>query len=121
VHSQIVDAGASLFAISPQLPERSRTLIEKRRYPFEILRDPGNEVGASFGLRFTLPEDLKSLYLQFGIDLAEGNGEDSWTLCLPGRYIIDGKGLVRYAQTDPDYTRRPEPEETLDALLKLSV
>ena len=78
-------------------------------------------VGASFGLRFTLPEDLKSLYLQFGIDLAEGNGEDSWTLCLHGRYIIDGKGLVRYAQTDPDYTRRPEPEETLDALLKLSV
>ena len=60
MHSQIVDAGASLFAISPQLPERSRTLIEKRRYPFEILRDPGNEVGASFGLRFTLPEDLKT-------------------------------------------------------------
>ena len=119
MHSKIVDAGASLYAISPQLPARSRTLIEKRRYRFEILRDHGNEVGAGFGLRFSLPEDLKQLYLQFGIDLAEGNGEDSWTLCLPGRYIINQKGIISYAQTDPDYTRRPEPQETLDALLKL--
>ena len=91
-----------------------------RRYRFEILRDPANRVGAEYGLRFTLPDDLKQLYLQFGIDIADGNGEDSWTLCLPGRYVIDREGVVRYAQTDPDYTRRPEPEETLEALLNLS-
>ena len=119
MRSQIIEAGATLVAISPQLPERSRSLIENRRFGFEILRDSGNEVGASFGLRFTLPEDLKQLYLQFGINLGEGNGEDSWTLNLPGRYIIDQGGIVRYARTDPDYTRRPEPEETLEALMKL--
>ncbi len=107
------------MAISPQLADRNRALIKKHHLNFEILSDPGNVVGASFGLRFALPGDLKQLYLQFGIDLATGSGDDSWTLCLPGRYIIDKKGNVFYARTDPDYTRRPEPEETLEALKAL--
>jgi len=38
---------------------------------------------------------------------------------MPARYIIDRDGRVRYARTDPDYTRRPEPEETLEALRAL--
>jgi peroxiredoxin len=51
--------------------------------------------------------------------LPAGNGDDSWTLPLAARYVIDSEGVIRYARTDPDYTRRPEPEETLEALRKL--
>jgi peroxiredoxin len=101
------------------LPEKARELIGKHMLAFDILRDPGNEVATSYGLRWALPDDLKKLYLQFGIDLAADNGEDSWTLPMPARYIIDRAGRVRYARTDPDYTRRPEPEETLEALRAL--
>ena len=63
-----------------------------------------------------LPDDLKALYLQFGIDLEASNGEPSWTLQVPGSYVIDTGGTIRYASADADYTRRPEPEETLAAL-----
>jgi peroxiredoxin len=34
-------------AISPQVPEHSRELIERRHLTFEILSDRGNEVGAA--------------------------------------------------------------------------
>ena len=81
--------------------------------------DDGNMVAASYGLRWTLPSNLQTLYMQFGIDLPAGNGDDSWTLPLPARYIIDRQGKLVYARTDPDYTRRPEPNETLDALARL--
>jgi peroxiredoxin len=81
-----------------------------------VLRDGGNEVAAAYGLRWKLPDDLRELYLGFGLSLPEGNGDESWTLPLPARYIIDRGGVVRYARSDPDYTRRPEPEETLAAL-----
>jgi peroxiredoxin len=101
------------------LHEKARELIGRYALAFDILRDPGNEVAASYGLRWQLPEDLKQLYLHFGIDLAADNGDDSWTLPMPARYIIDRDGVVRYARTDPDYTRRPEPEETLEALRAL--
>lgn len=96
--------------------ERNRGFVEKHKLNFEVLRDPGNQVAAAYGLRWALPEDLRGLYEQFGIDLAAAHGEDSWTLPMPARYIIGTDGVIRYARTDPDYTRRPEPEETIKAL-----
>jgi peroxiredoxin len=91
-------------------------MIEQKKLKFEILRDPGNEIAEAYGLRWTFPDDLKKLYLQFGINLAANNGESSWTLPLPARFIVDKAGVVQYASVDPDYTRRPEPRETLEAL-----
>ena len=83
---------------------------------FEILSDPGNEVAQRYGLTFQLTEDLKEVYLKFNIDLEKYNGDDSWTLPLPARLIIDGDGIIRYAEINADYTVRPEPEETIVAL-----
>jgi hypothetical protein len=54
-----------------------------------------------------------------GIDLAKTNGDDSWTLPMPARHVIDRDGVIRDAQVDPDYTRRPEPSETLAVLRAL--
>ena len=83
---------------------------------FEILSDPGNHVAQRYGLTFQLTEDLKEVYLKFNIDLEKYNGDDSWTLPLPARLIIDGDGIIRYAEINADYTVRPEPEETIVAL-----
>ena len=68
------------------------------------------EPAAKLGLRFKLPDDLKQVYLSFGNDLAVRNGEDSWTLPMPGRFVIDRHGIVRAVDVDPDYRYRPEPE-----------
>ncbi len=94
--------------------------MKKHRLAFDLLHDPGNEVAARYGLRWQLPDDLKQLYLEFGTDLEADNGDDSWTLPMPARYIIDRDGIVRYARTDPDYTVRPDPAETLEALRALT-
>jgi len=112
--------GATLVAISPQLPEHNRELIRTRQLTFEILTDRGNEVAATFGLRFKLPEYLRQVYRTFPLDLERFNGEDSWTLPIPARFLIDPPGIIRAAESDPDYTTRPEPQDTLDALRALS-
>lgn len=83
---------------------------------FEILSDPGNEVAQHYGLRFRLPEDLKEIYQKFDIDLEKYNGDSSWTLPLPARFIIDQEGIIQYAAINADYTVRPEPEETVAEL-----
>ncbi len=111
---------ASLVAISPQLPEHNRELTRTRHLTFEILTDRGNEVADRFGLRFALPDDLHQLYLTFPLDLEKFNGDVSWTLPIPARFVIDQQGVIRYAESDPDYTTRPEPEDTLAALRALS-
>jgi hypothetical protein len=38
---------------------------------------------------------------------------------MPARFVIDGRGVIRSAERDPDYTTRPEPEDTLAALRAL--
>ena len=86
---------------------------------FEILSDPGNEVAQRYGLKFQLPEDLREVYLKFDIDLPKYNGDDSWTLPLPARLIIDRDGSITYAEINADYTVRPDPEETIAALKDL--
>ncbi len=78
-----------------------------------MLSDPGNAYAAELGLRFEISPDVKEIYGGFGIDLPKVNGDDSWTLPIPARLVIDTGGIVRAADIDVDYTRRPEPDKTV--------
>lgn len=115
----IKSAGAGFVAISPQQAQFNREFMELKKFSFDLLSDPGNRTANAYGLVYKLPEDLSKIYLQFGIDVPKHNGDDSWTLPLPARYIIDRKGMVRYAEVNVDYTVRPEPENTIAALNEL--
>ncbi len=91
----------------------------KHRLSFPILGDPGNAWLRGLGLVHGFPPDLREVYLGFGLDLPTYNGDDSWELPLPARIVVDRDGRIRSLATDPDYTRRPEPEATLELLRTL--
>jgi peroxiredoxin len=105
--------------ISPQTQEHSKAFVEEKGLSMELLSDPENKLASKFGLVFQFPEDLKKVYLQLGIDLEKYNNDDSWTLPMPARYIIDRDGEIQYAQVSPDYTVRPDPSHTIEALRKI--
>jgi peroxiredoxin len=109
-------AGANLVAVSPQSAANSRKSKRTNDLDFPILADPRNELAAAFGLRFTLPDYLIDLYKQLKNDLPAFNGDSSWTLPMPGRFVIGRNGIIRYAEVNPDYTRRPEPQDMLPVL-----
>jgi peroxiredoxin len=69
-----------------------------------------------YGLRFEFPDDLREVYAGFGLDLPRHHGAGGWELPMPARYVIAPDGKVTYAVVHADYTKRPEPEETLAAL-----
>jgi len=77
-------------------------------------------VARRFGLVFPLPDALREIYRKIGIDLEVANGDASWTLPMPARYLVDRQGVVRAADVHPDYTRRTEPAATLAALRALA-
>jgi peroxiredoxin len=109
-------AGAQLVAISPQTAPNSRKSMRNNNLEFPILSDSHNEVAAAFGLRFALPDYLIELYKSFKNDLPTINADDSWTLPMPARYVIAQDGTILYAEVNPDYTHRPEPEDMLHVL-----
>lgn len=112
--------GASLVAISPQTPANSRKSQRQNALGFPILSDAGGEIGAAFGLRFSLPDDLVALYKAFGNDLPLINKDPSWTLPMPARFVIGTDGVIAYAEVNADYTQRPDPSELLPTLDRLA-
>ena len=107
------------MVISPERPERVADMAAKHKLTFPILWDEASRVAEAFGLAFTLPDDLRKVYLGFGNDLAVANGDPSWRLPVPARFVVDADGIVRSVDADPDYTHRPEPEATVAFLRKL--
>jgi peroxiredoxin len=110
------ELGANLVAISPQNQVNSRKSVRINKLEFPILSDPGNQTAAAFGLRFRLPDYLIELYKSLKNDLPAFNGDTSWTLPMPGRFVIGQDRVIRYAEINPDYTHRPEPADMLPAL-----
>ncbi len=107
------------MALSPQREAFLRQMADKNHLEFELLRDEGNVIAGKFGLVFQVPPDLRELYSGFGVDLARFNGDDSWTLPMPARFVIDRQGAIRHVDVDPDYTVRPDPAETVAVLKEL--
>jgi peroxiredoxin len=115
------DLGANLIAISPQNAVNSRKSVRSNNLTYPILSDPHNEVAAAFGIRFELPDYLVELYKELNNDLPAFNGDDSWTLPMPARYVVGRDGTILYSEVNPDYTHRPEPEDMLPVLRQHAV
>ena len=107
------------MVVSPQVARTPRETDEPKPFTFEVLRDLGNRVAEHYGLVFTLPEELQAIYAKLGIDLPRGNGDGTWRLPIPARFVIDREGVIRAVDADPDYTRRPEPAQTVEVLKRL--
>lgn len=108
--------GAELVAISPETPDASLSTAEKNELEFTVLSDVGAKVAEQFGLVFTLPESLRPVYEQFGIDVPAHNGDDTFQLPVPATYVIGTDGSIKYAFANPDYRQRAEPSQILAAL-----
>ena len=112
----INSAGASLVAITPELPDASLSTTEKNELAFEVLSDEDADYARDLGLVFTLPEVLRPIYQNFGIDLEKHNGQGQFDLPLAATFVVDVDGKVSYSFVSADYTQRAEPAEVIQAL-----
>jgi peroxiredoxin len=119
VVDEINGLGATLVTISPQQVKHNLAMQQEKKLQFEMLSDPGNSVAKSYRIVHQLPEELQQVYMQFDLDIPMYNNDDSWTLPLTARFIIDQGQTIRYAEISQDHTIRPEPKDTIRALQAL--
>jgi peroxiredoxin len=110
---RIVEARASLVAISPQTVGQSYFMADQHKPRFPLLSDAGNQIARQFGLVYRVTEEQQAIYRRAFVNLPLANGDESWELPIPATYILDRDGAVVYASANPDYMERPEPEEIL--------
>ena len=119
---EIVAAGASLVAISPEKPDDTVSTAEKNALTFEVLSDVGQNVGRAFGLVYEFTEELKRAYNGFNLDIPTRNGTPGeWALPVSATYVIDRNGSIVYAYTDADYRDRADPRDVLAVLTRKAV
>ena len=117
---EIRDAGAELVAISPQTSEYNAKITKRHKLEFDVLSDTGNAVAEQWGLVHSVDGALREVYQGMKLDLARFNAEKPWTLPVPSRFVLGTDGRVLWMSADPDYTRRPEPSETVEFLKGLA-
>lgn len=116
---QFEAAGGQLIAVSPETMESGESTIDKNDLKFKILSDNLNKEARKYGLVFQLDEELKEVYLKFGLDLEKNQGNDSWELPIPATYVINKDGKIVYSFLNVDYVQRAEPADIIKALNSL--
>jgi peroxiredoxin len=114
----IKQAGATLIAISPELPDASLSTKEKNELEFIVLSDEKNKVANEFNLVFKLPDYLIQIYKDSGLDIPGHNGNEDWELPKPATFVVDPSGKIIFAEVDSDYRNRTEPAKVIEVIKK---
>ena len=108
--------GATLVALTPELPDATAGSVKEHGLDFQVLTDENHAVAEKYGLVFSLNDDTRDRY-QEKFKLEERSGKAAADrLPLPATYVIGKDGIITYAFADADYRRRAEPDRIVDAL-----
>lgn len=113
---QIRALGAEILAIHPD----SEQLVEDPPNGFRILADGPQQVTRDYKLQFTLSAEIQRVYpLVFGVDISKRNANGSWSLPVPGTFVVGQDGIVKRQHVRADFSLRMEPSEVIEALTTL--
>jgi peroxiredoxin len=105
--------GYQILAVSPDKPQKLAESLEKHELTYELLSDPTMNAAKAFGVAYQVEGSTVKKYQENGIDLVEGSDGKHHLLPVPSVFIIDQKGVVRYAYHNPGYKTRIEVEKLL--------
>jgi peroxiredoxin len=109
-------AGGTLLAIIPEPQSMARKLRADNALSFAVLSDMDLAFAASLDLVVYMGEELRKLYLSDSIDVGAYQLTDGWFLPTPATFVIGTDGRVVARHVDPDFRRRMEVADILQAL-----
>jgi peroxiredoxin len=113
----IKSLGATLVAISPQVPDDSLSEDEISKMDFIVLSDQSAKVAAKYGVAWEVPEFLiEHMKNDRQLDLETINNGNGNILPIPATFVLNQSGDVTWRYVDVDYRARSEPQDIIDAL-----
>lgn len=110
-YPQFQALNAEVIAVSTDTPEGAENIRDKSGAPFPILLDEGNSVTRSYGLLARKREwkDIPALV----------HGKKSETYAVPGVFIIDPQGILRYSYVSRSFKDRVKNDDLIRTLKHL--
>ncbi|WP_439363877.1 peroxiredoxin-like family protein [Bradyrhizobium sp. DASA03005] len=110
--------GAQVVAIMPETQEYTGQLKAESGAPFPILTDLDNGYALSLNLAIWLGAEIQQL-LSYQ-DMAKFHGNEGWMLPIPAVFVVGRDGIVRARFVDPDFRKRMEIDDLIEALERAS-
>ncbi|MBI4260103.1 MAG: AhpC/TSA family protein [Actinobacteria bacterium] len=115
-------AGARVVLVGIGTPERARAFCERRSIAFDCMTDPSRRAHRAYGLRRGTAWEVvgPGNWLPFARDslrreTRQGRIRED-PMQLPGTFVIDTSGVVRYAHRNRTASDNPPNEEILRVL-----
>ena len=117
------EAGAAISLVGLGPHTRAQLFCDERHVPFECLSDPTQEAYRAYGLERGSNRQLfgPQLLLRYArallrrdVDAAKLSGDDYRQM--PGVFVIDRAGVIRYAHRNRDVADNPPNDELLEGL-----
>lgn len=108
--------GATVLAITPELPENISKTIKKTNASYPILYDKGLKIMNAYKVAYKVDDETVEKYKGYGIDFLKVNGDNAASLPVPAVYVVNKKGKIIYRFFDIDYKKRSSVKDILDHL-----
>jgi peroxiredoxin len=108
--------GATVYAITPELPENISKTIKKTNASYSVLYDKGLKIMTDYAVAFKVDDKTVEKYKGYGIDFLKVNGDNGANLPVPAVYIINKKGKITYKFFEIDHKKRSSVKSILDHL-----
>jgi peroxiredoxin len=117
-HDDIRAAGGRVVAIAPPpSPELlARAQADAARLPFPTLLDTGMKMAVAYGVAYSLPAQLRTIYLAHGYEPPRNARAGEWLVPIPATYLIGPDGTIVLGAVDADYRNRLHLEPLVTAI-----
>jgi len=118
-HDNFRAAGARVVVIAPPPSPRflAAAQVEATHLPFPTLIDEGMKVAVAYGVAYSLPAQLRPIYLERGYTPPRNPRAGEWLVPIPATYLIGADGTIVLGAVDVDY-RNPLHSEQLVTAVK---
>ena len=113
--------GASLTAVSPQVPERLVEIKRTHALSFNVASDLGNALGRKLGILYEFDDASKASARAKGGFIGDTTGTGTWELPMPTVVVIGAAGQAAFVDVSPDWLVRTEAEPILAVLRALTL
>tara|TARA_R110002049_G_scaffold26721_2_gene92820 strand:- start:124 stop:774 length:651 start_codon:yes stop_codon:yes gene_type:complete len=119
--NEIHALGATLIAISPEVPDGSLSENEIHKMKFTVLSDQDAKVASQYGVAWEVPEFLIAhMRVDRNLDLIKINNGNGNILPIPATFVLGSDGIVKWSYVNVDYRTRSEPDQIIEVLKSLS-
>jgi peroxiredoxin len=115
------DLGATLVAVSPQVPDRLGEIRQRHDLSFKVASDIGNGLGRRFGILYTADEASQAAQRAKGAFIGDTTGTGTWELPQPAVVVIGHDRIARFVDVSPDWLVRTEADAILAAVRDITL